>query len=91
MSGGGKSVSRGKMGQSVVKLDFSQDDILRVESEITELQNRLHDLQARKRNLEAQINTLQPELEEMKIKFVKVRDELQVLHNQYFCSYFLRW
>ncbi|RZC39072.1 structural maintenance of chromosomes protein 4, partial [Asbolus verrucosus] len=82
MSGGGKTVSRGRMGQSVVTTNVNPQEIEKMESNLKKCEDRLRDLLQKQTTLENQINTLQPELNQMKINFEKFSKDLQSLKEE---------
>lgn len=82
MSGGGKTVSRGRMGQSVTVTNTKPEDLDRMEQEVSQLENRVRELRQKQISLENQIAVLEPELQEMKMNYEKYNRELQVLKQQ---------
>lgn len=79
MSGGGRTVSRGRMGQSVVVSTTSQSDLNRVEEELIAAEDRFRYLRERQAALENQINALEPELKQMKMNYEKFSLEIKVI------------
>lgn len=78
MSGGGKSVSRGRMGQSVRISNVDPKELDNMEQYINEMEQHVRELRQKQNSLESQINTLQPELRQMKLNYEKFNIELQV-------------
>lgn len=81
MSGGGKTVSRGRMGQSVRVSNVDPRELENMEQYINELEQHVREVRQRQNSLESQINTLQPELRQMKLDYEKFNIELQVSNN----------
>ncbi|KAG5889944.1 hypothetical protein JTB14_018839 [Gonioctena quinquepunctata] len=81
MSGGGKSVSRGRMGQSVRVSNVNPKELENMQQDIDGLEVRVRELRHKQSSLEAQINTLQPELRQMKFDFEKFSMELKDLQQ----------
>jgi structural maintenance of chromosome 4 len=82
MSGGGKTVSRGRMGQSVVTSTVDPKEIENMESVLEKFEDRFKQLMQEQAALENQIATLQPELNHMKVNLEKFTQELQSLKGQ---------
>ncbi|KAL3284056.1 hypothetical protein HHI36_018225 [Cryptolaemus montrouzieri] len=82
MSGGGRTVLRGRMGQSVAVSTVNPRDLNKLEQELEESENKVRTLQAKQVTLENQIRALEPELKQMKIDFQKYSIELQSLSQQ---------
>lgn len=77
MSGGGKTVRRGRMGQSAVATT-SPEEIKELESNVSSMETQLERLQQRQNNLEHQLKTLEPELRQMNQTFEIYSAELKV-------------
>ncbi|XP_044758906.1 structural maintenance of chromosomes protein 4 [Coccinella septempunctata] len=82
MSGGGRSVLRGRMGQSVAVSTTNQSDLDKVEKELQVLEERFRYLRERQATLENQINALEPELKQMKMNYEKFSLEIKSLTQQ---------
>ncbi|KAJ8956971.1 hypothetical protein NQ318_012135 [Aromia moschata] len=82
MSGGGKSVSRGRMGQSVRVSNVDPRELENLEESIGQMEQEVRELRQRQNSLEGQINTLQPELRQMKLNYEKFTMELKGLRQQ---------
>lgn len=78
MSGGGKTVSRGRMGQSVRVSNVDPRDLENLEENIRQMEQEVRELRQKQVSLEGQINTLQPELRQMKFDYEKFTMELKV-------------
>lgn len=78
MSGGGKSVSRGRMGQSVKVTNIDPRELENMEEVIQSLEQRIRELRQKQNALDGQINTLSPELNRMKHDYEKYTRDLQV-------------
>lgn len=81
MSGGGKTVSRGRMGQSVKVSNVDPAEFVNMEKEIEQMEQEARELKQQQIMLEKQINTLQPELAQMKFDYEKFSVELQVIFD----------
>lgn len=78
MSGGGKTVSRGRMGQSVRVSNVDPRELENLEENIRQMEQEVRELRQKQVSLEGQINTLQPELRQMKFDYEKFTMELKV-------------
>lgn len=78
MSGGGKTISRGRMGQSVRVSNVNPKELENMEQYINEMEQHVRELRQKENLLENRINTLQPELRQMKFNYEKFSIELQV-------------
>lgn len=78
MSGGGKSVSRGRMGRSVRISNVDPKELENMEEYISEMEQHVRELRQKQNTLESQINTLQPELRQMKLDYEKFSVHVQV-------------
>lgn len=91
MSGGGKSVMRGRMGQQVT-MKTNLNETQQVEEMKEELQNqeaRITELRKKQVTLEPQIDTLTKQLQKMKIDFEKLRSQIQACFSIFhFCANF---
>nr|CAI5830512.1 unnamed protein product [Callosobruchus analis] len=84
MSGGGKSVSKGRMGQSVKVSNVDPRELEQLEETLQEMENNVRELRQKHNSLENQVNALQPELRQMKIDYEKFTMELKVLSQFFF-------
>ncbi|KAJ8924806.1 hypothetical protein NQ315_000960 [Exocentrus adspersus] len=82
MSGGGKTVSRGRMGQKVRVSNADPRELENLEKEIGIIEGSVRELRQKQVLLENQINTLQPELRRMKLDYEKYTMELKSLQQQ---------
>ncbi|CAH0546726.1 unnamed protein product [Brassicogethes aeneus] len=82
MSGGGKQVSRGRMGQSVAVTNVDPKELENLEAELSEMEQKVRQLRERQSQLESQVNVLEPELRKMKIDYEKFSMELKALEQQ---------
>lgn len=82
MSGGGKSVSRGRMGQSVAVAKVDPRELNRLEEEVVRMEQRVRELRQRQNTLTLQIAELQPVLREMQVNSEKFTSELKNLRTQ---------
>ncbi|XP_056633945.1 structural maintenance of chromosomes protein 4 [Diorhabda sublineata] len=82
MSGGGKQVSRGRMGQSVRVSNVNPREIQSLEEDLEQMEQKVRELRQKQVSLESQINTLQPELRQMKYDLEKFSMELKGLQQQ---------
>nr|CAI5830513.1 unnamed protein product [Callosobruchus analis] len=82
MSGGGKSVSKGRMGQSVKVSNVDPRELEQLEETLQEMENNVRELRQKHNSLENQVNALQPELRQMKIDYEKFTMELKQLQEQ---------
>lgn len=78
MSGGGRTVRRGRMGQSAVVVT-SPEEIRGLETDLEVMEERMQQLQHKKNEFEQQLSVLEPELHEMKNTYGKCSEELQVI------------
>lgn len=78
MSGGGRAVSRGRMGQSVRVSNIDPRELENLEETIQHMEEEVRALRQKQASLESQINTLQPELRQMKFDYEKFTMELKV-------------
>lgn len=77
MSGGGRTVRRGRMGRSAVATT-SPEEIKDLEINLNVMQKNLQQLQQRQDDCEQQLRVLEPELRQMKITYEKCTKELKV-------------
>ncbi|XP_050294355.1 structural maintenance of chromosomes protein 4 isoform X2 [Anthonomus grandis grandis] len=82
MSGGGKRVLRGRMGQSVAVTNVDPTEIQNLEQEVQRMEQRVRELRQRQAALETKINELQPALRQMQIDLEKYTRELNSLKQQ---------
>ncbi|CAG9764069.1 unnamed protein product [Ceutorhynchus assimilis] len=82
MSGGGKRVMKGRMGQSIAVANIDPRELNRLEQEVQELEVNVRELRARQAELEAQMNELNPSLRQMQMDLDKVNKELHSLQQQ---------
>ncbi|XP_060526989.1 structural maintenance of chromosomes protein 4 [Cylas formicarius] len=82
MSGGGKRMMRGKMGQSVAVSNIDPRDLDRLAANVQQMENHVRELRQQQVDLETQINTWQIELKQMKINLGKFTQELESLKQQ---------
>lgn len=82
MSGGGKTVSRGRMGQSVRTATVSPQEMQKMEENLEQKKEHVRALLQKRTSLENQIRALEPELNQMKFNFEKFRQDLQELKEQ---------
>ncbi|CAH1155594.1 unnamed protein product [Phaedon cochleariae] len=81
MSGGGKTVSKGRMGQSVRVSNVNPRELENLEETIQQLEEHVREMRQNQTSLENQVNTLQPELRQMKFDFEKFSMELENLQQ----------
>ena len=82
MSGGGKNVSRGRMGQKVVRNEPSAADVERLQKELDEVFNECNQLKMQQQPLENQLHTLSGSLRDMKVDRDKFKIEVKSLTEQ---------
>ncbi|KAG7208913.1 hypothetical protein KM043_015093 [Ampulex compressa] len=82
MSGGGRTVFKGRMGQKVVRNEPSATDIEKLQSELDVVFEECNRLRAKQQPLENQIYTLSTALKDMKVNKQKCDIEIQTLSNQ---------
>lgn len=82
MSGGGRTVLRGRMGQKVVRKEPSSADIERLQSQLDIIFEECNSLRAKQQPLEQQIHVLSTALRDMKIDRQKFNIEVQTLREQ---------
>ncbi|KAB0799073.1 hypothetical protein PPYR_06953 [Photinus pyralis] len=82
MSGGGKTVSRGRMGQSVAVSTTDPKDVQRMEETLQNMEERIRILRQEQENCEAIINTLEPEVKQMETDVHKFTIELESSKQQ---------
>ncbi|XP_017790993.1 PREDICTED: structural maintenance of chromosomes protein 4 [Habropoda laboriosa] len=82
MSGGGKTVLRGRMGQKVLKNDLSATDVEKLQSDLSKTCEECNELRARSQSLENEIHVLSVGLKDMKISKEKLYIELKTLQEQ---------
>lgn len=79
MTGGGNRVSRGRMGQSILKTQVNPQEIERIEAEVANIEQELRNYNAKQNSLENQIGTLETELNRMKYNNDKLTTEDKVI------------
>ncbi|CAG9859333.1 unnamed protein product [Phyllotreta striolata] len=79
MSGGGKTVSRGRMGQSVKVANVDPVEINNLEQELVKTEGMVRETRQRQADLSNQIKALQPELEQMKLDYDSYTSEIKDL------------
>ncbi|XP_011138577.1 structural maintenance of chromosomes protein 4 isoform X2 [Harpegnathos saltator] len=82
MSGGGRTVLRGRMGQKVVSNEPSNADIERLQSELDTVFKECNEARARQHTLENQIYVLTTELKNLRVNERKFSIELNTLREQ---------
>ncbi|GLV32117.1 gluon [Carabus blaptoides fortunei] len=84
MSGGGKTVSRGRMGQCVTvqKNAGTPRKMQDMETSLTKLEQKVGELRQRQTTLEDEVNSLDPQLRTMKTDLEKFTIEVQSLQAQ---------
>lgn len=82
MSGGGRTVLRGRMGQKVVKNELSSADIDRLQSQLDDVFKECNNLRVQQTPLENQIYTLSTALNDMRVDRGKYNIEMQTLKEQ---------
>lgn len=78
MSGGGRTVVKGRMGQSVVRAEPCVADIEKLQTDLDKVFEEYNQLKARQNELEPQIGTLSRALADMKMDRMKYSIEVQV-------------
>lgn len=82
MSGGGRTACRGRMGQTVVRNEFSAADIERLETDLSKVSEECSQCRARSQELENQIHGLNVSLKDMKVNKEKLRIDVKALQEQ---------
>lgn len=82
MSGGGRTVLRGRMGQKVVRNEPSNADIEKLQSQLDAVFEDCNKLRAKQQPLEQQIHVLTTALKDMTVDKNKFRIDLQTLKEQ---------
>ncbi|XP_066588736.1 structural maintenance of chromosomes protein 4 [Prorops nasuta] len=82
MSGGGRTVLRGRMGQKVVRNEPSTSDVEKLQVELEEVFEECNRLKARQHPLKDQIQTLSNALKDMTVDREKYRIEVRALREQ---------
>lgn len=82
MSGGGRTVLRGRMGQKVVRSEPSNADIEKLQSQLDVVFEECNSLRAKQQPLEQQIHVLTTALQDMKVDRQKFSIEVQTLREQ---------
>ncbi|XP_011345099.2 structural maintenance of chromosomes protein 4 [Ooceraea biroi] len=82
MSGGGRTVLRGRMGQKVVRNEPSSADIEELRSQLDSVFEECNKLRTKQQPLEQQIHTLSTALKDMTVDKNKFSIEVQTLREQ---------
>lgn len=82
MSGGGRTVLRGRMGQKVVRNEPSSADIEKLQSQLDAVFEECNKLRAKQQPLEEQVHVLSTGLRDMKVDRQKFSIEVQALSEQ---------
>ncbi|XP_015597298.1 structural maintenance of chromosomes protein 4 [Cephus cinctus] len=82
MSGGGRTVLKGRMGQSVVRSEPSAADIEKLEKDLEIVYQECNSLRAKQQPLEGQIQTLSNALKDMTMDKEKFTIEVRALKEQ---------
>ncbi|KAL6258329.1 hypothetical protein P5V15_010277 [Pogonomyrmex californicus] len=82
MSGGGRTVLRGRMGQKVMRNEPSTADIEKLQSQLDTVFEECNKLKARQQPLEQQVHVLSIALRDMKVDRQKFGIEVQALSEQ---------
>lgn len=82
MSGGGRTVLRGRMGQKVVRSEPSSADIETLQSQLDTVFEECNNLRTKQQPLEQQIHVLTTALQDMKMDRKKFGIEVQTLREQ---------
>ncbi|XP_022905361.2 structural maintenance of chromosomes protein 4 [Onthophagus taurus] len=82
MSGGGKKVSRGRMGQSVTAMDINPEEIERMTKNLQKIEEEFNSNRVRLTDLTQTIRELKPKVTEMKLNLNKHTIELDALKSQ---------
>ncbi|XP_011503398.1 PREDICTED: structural maintenance of chromosomes protein 4 [Ceratosolen solmsi marchali] len=82
MSGGGRQVSRGRMGQRVARSEPTVDDIEKLQFNLDELFGQYNKAKAKQQPLENQIHTLSTALKDMIIDKDKLKVEINHLNME---------
>ncbi|XP_011691697.1 PREDICTED: structural maintenance of chromosomes protein 4 [Wasmannia auropunctata] len=82
MSGGGRTVLRGRMGQKVVRNEPSTADVERLQSQLDAVFEECNKLRAKQRPLEEQVHVLSTALKDMKVDRQKFGIEVKALSEQ---------
>ena len=82
MSGGGKNVSRGRMGQKVVRNEPSAADVEELQKKLDEVFTECNQLKMQQQPLENQLHTLSTSLRDMTVDRNKYKIEVKALTEQ---------
>ncbi|XP_011164521.2 structural maintenance of chromosomes protein 4 [Solenopsis invicta] len=82
MSGGGRTVLRGRMGQKVIRNEPSNADIEKLQLQLDTVFEECNRLRAKQKPLEEQIHVLSTSLKDMKVDRQKFGIEVQALNEQ---------
>lgn len=82
MSGGGRTVFRGRMGQKVIRNEPSVADIDKLQGNLDQAYKECNDLRAKQQTLESQMQSLTNSLKDMMVDRNKYNIEIQTLKEQ---------
>jgi structural maintenance of chromosome 4 len=82
MSGGGRQVSRGRMGQKVARSEPTADDIEKLQRELDQVFEEYDQMKAKQQPLENQIHTLSMSLKDMIVDRDKFKIEINHLNME---------
>lgn len=82
MSGGGRTVLRGRIGQQILKNEISSIDIEILQSNLNKTYEECNQFKVKSQSLENQIHNLSVDLRNMKINKEKLNIELRTLEEQ---------
>nr|XP_050846210.1 structural maintenance of chromosomes protein 4 [Vespula vulgaris] len=82
MSGGGRTVFRGRMGQKVIRNEPSVADIDKLQENLDQVYEECNNLRAKQQTLDNQIHTLSNSLKDMTVDRNKFNIEVQTLKEQ---------
>ncbi|XP_017781859.1 PREDICTED: structural maintenance of chromosomes protein 4 [Nicrophorus vespilloides] len=82
MSGGGRQVSRGRMGQSVAVSNIDPKELESIEDEVNELQHKLRQIQQKQPILENTVSDLSSQINQMNISYQKFNMQLTSLKRE---------
>ncbi|KZC12771.1 Structural maintenance of chromosomes protein 4 [Dufourea novaeangliae] len=82
MSGGGRTVLRGRMGQKVLRNELSVVDIEKLQEDLDRTFKESTRLRAEYQSLENQVHTLNVDLQEMTVSTKKLHIQVMTLHEQ---------
>lgn len=82
MSGGGRTVFKGRMSQKVLRNELSTVDIEKLQSDLDKTYKECNQLRAQQQSLENQIHTLNIGLQEMEVGEKKLQIQVKTLQEQ---------